>query len=101
MVKFIDDLTEKEMRKLVNFIGHGTRPIKQARVLFPENTGRGSARVVRHVSNYCWNKITAITLKGKENKEIRTRYLDIAVGIYMELPEYAKSIDLSRIPKEK
>ena len=71
------------------FIGHGVRPIRAARELFPDRP-TGYVESARMLRCYAWNKATAVSLRleGRINSAIS--YENICDRIYAELPEYAK-----------
>lgn len=91
MKKRLDQLTYDELEKVNEFIPFG-KPIKQARILFPNIIGKGSVKVIQNIKKYVWNKL----LSNKKHNE-RDLYINNCITFWEELPEYAEEIDLSLI----
>jgi len=89
----LDDFKTPELQKLLDFIGNGVRPIKAAKILFPNL--KNKVKVTCLVRSYAWNKMTAL------NKdylwETRKRYISIAAGIWTELPPEARALHYESI----
>ena len=87
------NLDSMEYDQLVDFaarfIGHGVRPIRAARELFPEQP-KGYVESTRMLRCYAWNKATAVSLRIEGKIESAISYENICDRIYDELPDYAK-----------
>jgi hypothetical protein len=71
------------------FVGHGVRPIRAAKELFPEQP-KGYVQATRDLRNYAWNKATAMACRLEGKIDTAIAYENICDRIYNELPEYAK-----------
>jgi hypothetical protein len=79
--RWIDSLTEEELRAVIDYIGSGIRPIRQGRALFP---GKGRpALLAKALRNYAWNKLVGRKLHREGNPAYRT-YLNIQVRIFCD-----------------
>lgn len=73
----------------VRFIGHGVRPIRAARELFPTQP-KGYVEYTRMLRNYAWNKATAVSCRLEGNINSALSYEAICDRIYAQLPDYAR-----------
>lgn len=94
MKKRLDQLSHDELEKVNEFIPFGNRPIKQARIMFPNITGTGSVKTVQNIKKYVWNKLLS---EKKHNESERDLYIDVCVITWKEIPNYAREIDLELI----
>lgn len=87
------NLDSMEYDQLVDFasrfVGHGVRPIRAARELFPDKP-TGYVESTRLLRSYAWNKATAVSLRLAGNIDSAIQYENICDRIYTELPDYAK-----------
>lgn len=90
-MKDLDDLNKEELIDLATYIEE--HPHLAAKRLFNNTPAR--VKFARKVKNYCWNKYTALCVKATN----QSKYIDIAVGIWCELPEAFKQIDIDLVPR--
>ena len=74
-------------------------PIVSARLMFPTRPD-SYVKVAKLVKAYLANKGTALGLPGKDRKDRRDVYIDIAARIYTEIPAWGRSINIDWIPNE-
>lgn len=83
---FIDSLPPEQMKKLIKFIGYSVRPMKAAKLFFPEKQ-KGYIKYTNEISKYFWNKLSAYLYP-----EERQKYTKISAEIWCDLPVWARII---------
>lgn len=83
---FLDSLTQKELIKIISFIGEKGRSIKAGRILFPDRP-KGYITVTRNIKNYCYNKYCAYEYFNE-----RQKYIEVSSKIWCDLPVWARTI---------
>jgi len=95
---FIDEIDRETCWKLWTKIQFN--PIKTARLMFP-NRPPQYVQVAKKVKNYLSNKSIALGLPGKDKKDRRDIYIDIASRIYTEIPAWGRSFSIDFLNEEK
>jgi hypothetical protein len=85
----LDAMGKQELIELATIIGHGVRPIAQARQLFLGRTD-GIVRQAKNIRCYCWNKATAMQCRLDGKIQEATKYEEICDRIYASMPDWAK-----------